>query len=77
MIAVMLFSWKSDFAVCPVQSACWNISVCTKGTSGKIIVAASLFSCEYNFDEFIFIAPMLRIPAHSNKINVTTKRDVL
>ena len=36
-----------------------------------------MFSCEKNFDEFIPVASVFRIPAHFNKINVTTKPDTL
>ena len=32
-----------------------------------------MFSCEKIFDEFIPVASILRILAHLNKINVTTK----
>lgn len=36
-----------------------------------------MFSCEKIFDEFIPVASILRILAHLNKINVTTKPDAL
>lgn len=80
MITVMLFSWKLDLAVCPVQSTCWNISIGSKGTSGKIVkflLTLLMFSCEKIFHEFIPVASILRILAHLNKINVTTKPDAL
>jgi len=36
-----------------------------------------MFSCEKIFDQLIPVASILRILAHLNKINVTTKPDAL